>query len=456
MANSPKKNNKKLYYALGVIVLLIVLAVVARKSGVIKTEEGVEVTFATAKKADIIERVSASGKIQPEMEIKISPDVPGEIIELAIQEGDSVKQGDFLLKIRPDNYVNVVERARAALNSQRANVSQANARLEQTKAQYLRAKAEFARSEGLFKEKVISEQEFQTAKTNFEVAQADIRAAEESVEAARYTVQSAEATVSEAQTNLSFTSLFAPKSGIVSALLVEKGERVVGTAQMAGTELLRIAEMQNMEVRVKVNENSVVRITSGDTAIIEIDAYPDTKFRGVVTSIGNSAINNSLNAAASVDGVTEFEVRVKVLAESYQHLVTEKNRYPLRPGMSASVEIITERKNNILTVPISAVTARLPKEKEEALQNKKDPAAEKTRTDDLLEVVFVKNEDNTVKMVEVKTGINDFDNIEILSGLEEGQTIIAGPYNTVSKLLKDKDRVREMEKGDNKQKPWEK
>jgi HlyD family secretion protein len=455
MANSPKKNNKKLYYAIGVIALLVVLAVVARKSGIIKAEEGIEVSFATVKKADIIERVSASGKIQPELEIKISPDVPGEIVELAVQEGDSVKQGDFLLKIRPDNYVNVVERARAALNSQRANVAQANARLEQAKAQYLRAKAEMARSEGLFKEKVISEQEFQTAKTNFEVAQADMRAAEESVEAARYNVQSAEATLNEAQTNLSFTSLFAPKSGIVSALLVEKGERVVGTAQMAGTELLRIAEMQNMEVRVKVNENSVVRITPGDTAIIEVDAYPNTKFKGIVTSIGNSAINNNLTAAAT-DGVTEFEVRVKVLAESYQHLVTEKNRYPLRPGMSASVEIITERKSNVLTVPISAVTARLPKEKEEALQNKKDPAAEKTRADDLLEVVFVKNEDNTVKMVEVKTGINDFDNIEILSGLEEGQIVVAGPYNTVSKLLKDKDRVHEMEKGDKKQRPWEK
>lgn len=440
-----KKSNKWLYIAGGLLVVLMVAGVVAKKKGWIGGKEGLEVVFGEAQRVEIVEKVSASGKIKPEVEIKISPDVPGEITELHIKEGDSVTVGQLLLKIRPDNYESAVAQAGASLNTQRANLSQAKARISQNKAQFLQSKTDYERNEGLFKQGVISQQELQTAKTSFEVAKSNLEAAKQSVEASRYTVINAEASLKQARENLSLTAVYAPMNGIVSKLTIEKGERVVGTSQMQGTEMLRIAELQNMEVRVDVNENDIIRVSLGDTVLVDVDAYTEEEFKGLVTSIANSANDAQLSA----DAVTEFEVKIRILNSSYKHLITAKRRSPFRPGMTASVEIITERKQNVLAVPLSAVTTRSNKGKRRGgKKGKKEGDKGKKAKDDnkIKEVVFVQNE-GKVRKQEVKTGISDFDHIEILKGLAEGDKIVTGPFLTLSKKLKDQDEVTEQKEG---------
>ncbi len=444
-------SNKKLFIIIGAVVLLVVLGVAGKKLGWFGAEEGTEVEFAAAKRIQIVERVSASGKIYPEIEVKLSPDVSGEITELLVKEGDSVKEGQLLLKIRPDTYQTVVDRTRASLGSQGANIEQANARLQQSKAQYFRAKADFGRQQKLYDDKIISLQDFQAAEATFKVAEAELKAAEKTVEGARYALQSARATLEEAQANLSLTNIFAPQSGIISSLKVEQGERVVGTVQMTGTELLRIAEFKNMEVRVNVNENDIIRIGMNDTAYVEVDAYPDQKFIGIVTYISRSA--NNLQTVTA-DAVTEFEVKIRLERDSYKEL-TEKRNFPFLPGMTASVEIITNRKNNALAVPLAAVTVRKEGEKNKENKNwdgekeedngkpKKETSQNaKVEEDKIKEVVFVRDGDNKVKMVEVKTGLSDFENIEILSGIEEGSEVVVAPYNAISKTLENESTVK--------------
>lgn len=447
-------SNKKIFISIGIVVLLVIFGVAGKKMGWFGAKDGIEVEFAATKRIQIIERVSASGKIYPEVEVKLSPDVSGEITELLVKEGDSVKEGQLLLKIRPDTYQTAVDRTRASLGSQGANIEQANARLQQSKAQYFRAKADFGRQQKLYEDKIISLQDFQAAEATFKVAEAELKAAEKTVESARYTLQSARATLEEAQANLSLTNIYAPQSGIISSLNVEQGERVVGTVQMTGTELLRIAEFKNMEVRVNVNENDIIRIEMNDTAYVEVDAYPEQKFIGIVTSISKSA--NNLQSVTA-DAVTEFEVKIRMSRDSYKELL-EKKKFPFLPGMTASVEIITNRKNNALAVPLAAVTVRkegqkndseskgFGKDKEEDSSNGK-PKKETTENakaeeDKMKEVVFVKDGENKVKMVEVKTGMSDFDNIEILSGLTEGQEVVVAPYTAISKTLEDESTIK--------------
>jgi HlyD family secretion protein len=443
-----KKSNKWLYIIAGLVVVLLVGGLFAKKQGWIGGKKGQEVVFGEVQRVEIVEKVSASGKIQPEVEIKISPDVSGEITELHIAEGDSVTIGQLLLKIRPDNYESAVAQAGASLNTQRANLSQAKARISQNTAQFVQSKTDYERNEGLFKQGVISQQELQTAKTSFEVAKSNLESAKQSVEASRYTVVNAEASLKQARETLSLTSVYAPMNGIVSKLTIEKGERVVGTSQMQGTEMLRIAELQNMEVRVDVNENDIIRVSLGDTVLVDVDAYSDEEFKGLVMSIANSANDAQLSA----DAVTEFEVKIRILNNSYQHLVTAKRRSPFRPGMTASVEIITERKQNVLAVPLSAVTTRSDKDKKRGGKKGKGEGDKKKEekkakgNDKVKEVVFVENE-GRVRKQEVKTGISDFDHIEILKGLKEGDKIVTGPFLTLSKKLKDDDRVIEQEKG---------
>jgi len=442
-------SNKKIFIIIGAVVLLVVLGVAGKKLGWFGAEEGTEVEFAAVKRIQIVERVSASGKIYPEIEVKLSPDVSGEITELLVKEGDSVKEGQLLLKIRPDTYQTIVDRTRASLGSQGANIEQANARLQQSKAQYFRAKADFGRQQKLYDDKIISLQDFQAAEASFKVAEAELKAAEKTVDGARYALQSARATLEEAQANLSLTNIFAPQSGIISSLKVEQGERVVGTVQMTGTELLRIAEFKNMEVRVNVNENDIIRIGMNDTAYVEVDAYPDQKFIGIVTSIAKSA--NNLQTVTA-DAVTEFEVKIRLDRESYKEL-TEKRKFPFLPGMTASVEIITNRKNNALAVPLAAVTVRKEGEKNNSDEKDKEkevngkPKKETTQNakieeDKMKEVVFVRDGDNKVKMVEVKTGLSDFENIEILSGIEEGSEVVVAPYNAISKTLENESTIK--------------
>jgi len=424
-----KKSNKLLYYLLGAVGLIIVLAVIGRSAGWIGGVKEMEVEFATAKKTSIIEKVSASGEIQPEVEVKLSPDVAGEIIELNVAEGDSVEMGKLLVKIRPDNFVSALERSRANLNQQMANLAQTRAALQRSEAQFTQAELNFNRQKGLYEQKVISDADFETARANFITAEKDLEAAKQNVIASEFIVKSSQASVNEAAENLRLTNVNSPVSGIVSSLLVEQGERVVGTQQMAGTEMMTIADLSKMEVRVDVNENDIVRLSLGDTTLIDVDSYSNLnkKFKGIVTSIANTA-----NTKASADAVTEFKVKIRILNSSYEDLVKAGNKYPFRPGMTASVEILTTSKSDALAIPLAAVTTR---------DTQVDTLAGGTTKN--RELVFV-SENGIAKIRTVKTGISDYENIEILEGLKEGEEIISGPYFTVSKELKEGDAVKKM------------
>jgi len=405
----------------------------------------------------IVEKVSASGKIQPEVEVKVSPDVSGEIVSLNVAEGDSVVAGQELLKIRPDNYVSLLARAEAQVNAQKAGSEQSKAVLAQSEARLSKAKIDFDRNDRLHKDKVISDADFDQFQSAYIVAKQDLEAAKANVKAANFNVKSAEAAFKEAKTNLTKTTIYAPQSGIISKLNVELGERVVGTSQMAGTEMLRIANLNNMEVRVNVNENDITRVSLGDTVMIDVDAFSssDRKFMGVVYEVASSANSSGTAAAVSNDAVTEFEVKIRVLRSSYADLIQGKLSYPLKPGMTASVEILTNRKSNILTVPLASVTTRelgaekksegdKPSEDGAAVKTQDDANAERKRKENIREVVFVE-EKGKVKQVEVKTGISDFEHIEIVSGLKDGQQIISGPYATVAKKLNAGDLVKKKE-----------
>ena len=427
-----KPSNKLLYILAGAVVVLIVGIIAAKSMGWLDNRHQIEVNFATSEMGSIVEIVSASGSVQPEVEVKISPDVPGEIIELQVEEGDSVNVSDLLIKIRPDNFQSALERSQANLNQQKANLASAQALLSQAESELTRAEKDYQRNQDLYEEKVISDAEIEIAVANYQRALQDFESAKQNVQASRYTVASSQASVDEAQENLSLTSVFAPMKGIVSKLSVEKGERVVGTSQMAGTEMLRIADLNRMEVRVDVNENDIIRVSVGDTAVIDVDAYSHTgrEFEGVVTQIANTA-----NDKASPDAVTEFEVRIRILNSSYQDLIAETGRSPFRPGMTASVDIRTNKKDQIVTVPLAAVTTR-ERQQGDSLQNELKK--------DMMEVVFI-NEEGVAKLTEVKTGISDFDNIEIIDGVDEGTEIISGPFLTVSKRLKDGDKIKKSE-----------
>jgi HlyD family secretion protein len=442
-----KKSSSRIWWILGgVVVVLVAGLVIAKQVGWIGKVKPTEVEFAKVKKMDIIERVSASGKVQPEVEVKISPDVPGEIIGLYVEEGDSIVKGQLLAKIRPDNYEALLARSQAAVNANKADVERSKASLAQFNAQLIRAKTDYERNQKLMADKVVSEADFQRAEADYRVAQQNVEAGKASVEASKFNVQSAEAALRDAAENLRKTTIYAPQSGTVSKLNVELGDRVVGTSQMAGTEMMRIANLNNMEVRVDVNENDIVRVNLGDTVDIEVDSYTDRKFKGLVTEIANTAngMGTATAAANSTDAVTEFEVKIKILNSSYRDLMAKraKKSYPFKPGMTAAVEIITERKTGVLSVPIAAVTTRgkeAETEKKEG-DNTPPPATNENeqkakKEEKLKELVFV-NDKGKAAIREVKTGISDFESIEIISGLKEGEEIISGPFIEVSKRLK--------------------
>lgn len=443
-----RKSNNVLYILIGLVVVLVIVAIIGKSAGWIGKAKEIEVEIAEAKNERIIETVSASGMVQPVYEVKISPDVPGEIIELNIEEGDSVSRNEILLKIRPDIYQSSLERAKANLNQQKANLADARARVARTEAQLIRAESEYNRNKNLKDENVISDVDFEISEANYKVAKTDLRSSQESENASEFIVASAQASVREAEENLRFTTIRAPISGIVSKLDVELGERVVGTAQMAGTEMLRIADLTKMEARVDVNENDIIRVSVGDTAEIDVDSYSHTekKFEGIVTNIANTANNKT-----SPDAVTEFKVRIRILNESYRDLVEEQGSVsPFRPGMTASVDITTEVKDDILTIPLASVTTRNPNEEpkegdgESSDENEEESDVDVKKKDESVEVVFLFVE-GKAKMVEVETGISDFENIEIISGVEKGDKVIKGPFIAVSKRLKDGDLTVEKE-----------
>ena len=422
-----KKNKSLIYIGIGTLLLIIVL-VVGKKVGWFGASNMIEVAVEKAELRDIVETVSASGKIQPEMEVKISPDVSGEIIALYVKEGDHVKKGQLLVKIRPDVYESYLDRANAALNNSKANLSNSEAR-------FIQAEQAYKRNLKLHKDKVISDADFEQIKSNYMVAKAD-------VEAARFNIKSAEASVKEAKDNLVKTTIFSPVDGTVSKLNVELGERVVGTTQMSGTEMMRIANLSNMEVNVDVNENDINRLSVGDTATIEVDAFLDTKFKGLITEVANSASV----VGTSADQVTNFTVKIRILPESYAHLMKDKSMTsPFRPGLSATVDIQTDKKTKILTIPIQSVTVR--DDTSSANDNKKyvvkktdNNEEKKVVTDDKniaeeFEYVFIVD-NGKAKMIRVKTGIQDDQYIEILDGLKDGQEVVIAPYLAISKLLK--------------------
>ena len=438
---------KKLYWIIGICIILLFVVIGFK---FFKGEEPTEVTTEKASMRNIIETVSANGKIQPEAELKITSDVSGEIVEMYVKEGDQVKKGTLLCRIKPDIYESALERVNATVNSSKANVKTTIAQLAQAQANLANAEASYARNKKLFDQNVISQQEMDASKATFEAAKANVDGLAESIKASDYNVKSVEASLKEANTNLDKTFIYAPVDGTVSKLNVEKGERVVGVQGLQGTEILRLANLNEMEASVEVNENDIIRIHKNDTAFIEVDAYIGKKFRGIVTEVANSANTTGI----SVDQVTNFVVKIRILRESYIDLVNETNPAPFRPGMSASVEIQTMRAANIITIPIPAVTTRSSdtlKTKEQDGDEEemvvKDEKEEKlnTKKEEIKECVFI-NSNGVAKMVYVTVGIQDNDYIEVKSGIKVGDEIVSGPYGAVSKILKDGKKIKVVDK----------
>lgn len=435
---------KKLFITLLILtVVFIIFAMVGKKKGWFGNSLVFKVTVEQAENRKIIETITANGKIQPETEVKISSDVSGEIVEMYITDGQMVKKGDLLLKINPDIYLSTIDRMVASLNQAKANLANSKARQSQIEAQFKNTETSYQRSKKLWEQKAISDAEYQSSLAAYEVGKADIEAAKETVNAAEFTVQSAAAALQEGNDNLQKTAIYAPVDGTVSMLNVEKGERVVGTMQMPGTEMLRIANLDIMEVKVDVNENDIVRVSLGDTAIIEVDAYLGEKFKGLVTEIANSANT----AGFSTDQVTSFDVKIRILSASYKHIIPadKENYYPFRPGMSATVDIQTKVVDNILSIPIQAVTTRLEKDtvhyKSQRAPMESDPVemsdseGESNEDEEMLEVVFVCN-GKTVTIKEVETGIQDDNYIQIIKGILPTDNVVTAPYSAISKKLK--------------------
>jgi HlyD family secretion protein len=411
------KNNKILKILIPIVVVLILFAVVGKKAGWFGKALTVKVAVENAEKRTIVETITANGKIQPEKEVKISPDVSGEIVELTVKEGYHVEKGQLLLRIKPDNYISQRDRSLAEISS-------AQARRAQAEAQFTQAELSFKRSKQLYDEQTISKSDFEQAQATYTVAKA-------TVDAAKFAITSAEASLKDANENLTKTSIYAPMTGTVSMLLVELGERVAGTNLMAGTELLRVADLSRMEAQVQVNENDIPRVKLGDTALIEVDAYLDQKFKGIVTEIANSAKTTGVSA----DQVTNFDVKILVLPQSYQKLVDAGDKNPFRPGMSATVDIRTQSKPDILTVPIQSVTTRTDTTKISGTPSEKD-----IRT-----IVFI-TDGKYALAKDVKTGIQDNSYIEILSGIALNDRVISSPFSAISKKLSDSTQVEVVKK----------
>lgn len=441
------------------VVLLVAVIMMKHCSA----DRSTAVTVEKAQKRNITEVVSANGKIQPEVEIKISSDVSGEIVELLVKEGDQVKKGDLLCRINPLIYESTSSRMMATLNGAKASLSNAKARLEQIKASFANSEASYTRNKKLFDQGAISQSDFDAAKAAYDGAKADVKGAEDNVDASDYNVKSTEASLKEANDNLAKTNIYSPVNGTVSKLNKEKGERVVGTAQMEGTEIMRLANLNEMEVSVDVNENDIVRVHNGDTALIDVDAYMDRNFKGIVTEIANTANTTGVTA----EQVTNFTVKIRILQESYADLMADnKGNSPFRPGMSATVDVQTKKVKSILSVPIQSVTTRSDsamagdkakaksggggdhdEQPEVVVKNDNDKSGNKAPVK-VETCVFRMMSDGSVKLVKVKTGIQDNEYIEIKEGLKEGNEVVSGPYSAISNTLKDGTKVKKVDKSE--------
>lgn len=438
MSKLSKSSRNWIIFAALFVAVLVIALVFAKK----RNQQEIQVSTEKAAYRSIVETVAANGKIQPALEVKISPYISGEVVELYAREGNFVKKGDLLAKIDATLYLSAYEQVEASLNSARANMANTKARVAQAEAQFMKATLDKDRNEKLYNQKVISDADWDAIKANYKVNSAEFEAAKETLKATQFQVQNAEASLKEARENLNRTNIYAPADGTISKLNVEVGERVTGASQFSsGTEIMRIANLDNMEVKVEVSENDIPRVKLNDTCLVEVDAYLNKKFKGFVTEIATSA--NNVNV--SVDQVTNFEVKVMLLKESYADLsLTETAiKSPFRPGMSATVDIQTKMVNNVLTVPIQAVTTR----EDTTSSSKRKKTSEDVKPADapVQEYVFVvENQQSKIKAV--KTGIQDNNSIQILEGLTENDEVITGPYRVVSKTLKNNDKVKVVDK----------
>lgn len=442
--------NKKLIWIIVALVVVIATLMGLKKAGVLGKEEGTKVSVEKVTRRNITEIVNASGKVYPEIEVKISPDVSGEIVELTVMEGDSVRRGQLLARVYADILATQRDQAAAVVNQQQAQVGNASAALDAFKARLDQAERQYQRQKQLFAEKVISRLEFEQAENAVLTSRADYNAAQKSIQSTKAAVASAQASLQRTNKDLSRTSVLAPMNGVVSLLNVKKGERVVGNSMMAGTEMMRIADMRTIEVRVDVGENDIPKVSYGDTALVEVDAYSDRKFKGIVTQIASTNRGAGGTVATSANDVTNYEVRIRLLPESYADLIdpAKPRNFPFRPGMSASADIQTNTHANVLAVPINAVTTR---DKSDTLSAGEEKVSKKEKkstepvagepvkvgnVDDMEAVVFVLQSDGKVRRVRVKTDIQDISHIEVVDGLKEGDQVVTGPYAIVSKTLK--------------------
>jgi HlyD family secretion protein len=441
--------SKKLKWIIGILIILVIVLVGLKKTGMFGEDEGIRVSSEKVQKRTIVETVSASGKVYPEVEVKISPDISGEIVDLYVQEGDSVKKGTVLARIYGDTYTTQRDEAAANVNIQQASAANATAALESLKAQLDQARKTYDMQKELYDDKVISRSEFNTAEAAMRSAQANYNAALQNIRGMKASVQGARAGLQKAYKDLSRTTVVSPIDGIVSLLNVKRGERVVGSSMMAGTEMMRVADLNTIEVRVDVSENDIPKVKIGDSADIEIEAYLNRKFKGVVTQIASSNTGAAMSTGGTSD-VTNYKVNIRLLPDSYRDLINPSStrNFPFRPGMSATADIKTKTHKDVLAVPINAVTTRYksggsPRSKED---KDDDQTTQTTNTDDLEVVVFLINADKKVKRVPVRTDIQDINYIEVLSGLKAGDEVVTLPFDIVNKTLKDGDLVNVVPK----------
>jgi HlyD family secretion protein len=449
------KKKKLLWIILGLGVLVIML-VGLKSAGVIGKEEGLKVATEKVELRNITETVNASGKVYPEIEVKVSPDISGEIVDLQVKEGDSVRRGQILAKIYADIYSTQRNQAAAEVSRQQAMVDNSKAQLESLESALQLAKRTFERQKQLKTDKIISDAEFEQAQNSLQSAQANYNAALQNIRSGEAGIASTRASLDRANKDLSRTSVLSPMSGVVSLLNVKAGERVVGNSMMAGTEMMRIADMSIIEVQVEVGENDIPKVKMGDSALVEIDAYNNRKFKGLVTQIASSNTTAaSSSATTSSNDVTNYKVHIRLLRESYKDLIDPERprRFPFRPGMNASADIQTRTKANVLSAAINAVSTREKGTDNVAGENKDKDKKENNADDDtkpastdLDEVVFVLKPDGTVKKVVVKTGIQDINYIEVTEGLKAGDEIVVAPYNVISKTLKEGTKVKVVPK----------
>jgi HlyD family secretion protein len=428
-----KRSTLLIIILLVIVTVLVVVGVIGKKQGWFGEGKATKVTVEKCSERDIIQTVTANGKIYPEIEVKISSDVSGEVVSLMVEEGDSVQAGQLIAQIKPDTYSSYVEQVEAQKNNTLANLESARARKTQAEVNLANAESVVSKYRRLYADGNASQLELENYEKAYLTAQAEVEAAEQSIKAMEFSVAAANASIKEARNQLDKTAIFSPITGVVSVLNIEAGEKVVGTLQMTGTEMMRIADFEDMEIRVKVSENDIIRVHKGDTAIIEVDAYVDQKFRGVVTSIASSSQGLSGNSFTGTSSTsTNFEVKIRILKSSYSDLLGDFD-FPFRPGMSATADIRTKRVKNVLSVPIQAVATRDVHKDSVDLDEK------------LVEFVFVE-EESVARQVVVKTGIQNDTYIEIREGLETGQMIVTAPFNAVSKGLEDGDALQVVTK----------